>query len=203
MCSFLYNHVGTLVNAWLIEEKHRQCEASPALRTTYRRKSTTFPRSWDGKATQVASSALPLGHLNMRRMPRTHCQMKGAVPSWWCCHTQQVSARTSGGVQKVQHESHLQVRTVTPLSADLGEGPSTNGEAVQGCVMNLLQLQRGLHWWDQKKVGDKVEGAPRSLEERDIGEVCSSWTCMERPCNTPIGGIAIYMYVYLMPFSSY
>ena len=112
MCSFLYNHVGTLVNAWLVEENHRQCKASPTLRTTYRRKNTTFPRSWDGMATQVASSALPLGHLNARRMPRTHFQMKGAVPPWWCCHTQQASARTSGGVQKLRHEGHLQVRTV-------------------------------------------------------------------------------------------
>ena len=31
-------------------------------------------------ATQVASSALPLGHPNVRRMPRTHCRIRGAVP---------------------------------------------------------------------------------------------------------------------------
>ena len=48
-------------------------------------------------------------------------------------------------MQEVQHEGHLQVQTVTLLSADLVEGPSTNGEAVQGRVPNPQQLQQGLH----------------------------------------------------------
>ena len=48
------------------------------------------------------------------------------------------------GVQKIQHEGHLQVWTVTPLSADQGEGPSTYGEVVPGHVPNPLQLWQEL-----------------------------------------------------------
>ena len=39
-----------------------------------------------------------------------------------------------------------------------------------------------------KKIGDEVEGAPGSLQERDTGEVCSSWTCMEGPTHHQVGG---------------
>ena len=61
-----------------------------------------------------------------------------------------------------------QVWTVTPLSTDQGEGPSANGEAVQGRTLNPLQLWQELHWWGQVNAEDQVEGAPRGLPERGL-----------------------------------
>ena len=47
---------------------------------------------------------------------------------------------------EVWNEGDLQGWTVTPPSADQGEGPSANGEEGQGGVANHLQLWQELHW---------------------------------------------------------
>ena len=51
------------------------------------------------------------------------------------------------------------------LDADQGEGCLTNGEAVQGCVLNSMQLWPGLHWGDNQMIGYLDEGAPGCLQK--------------------------------------
>ena len=51
-------------------------------------------------ATKVPSFTLRLALLNVRKTPKT-CHRREAAPLWWCCHTQQASVRTSGGVREV------------------------------------------------------------------------------------------------------
>lgn len=72
-------------------------EASLTHRTTWRRMATTFLRSYGWVAIQSPSSVLlPNHHLGIKRTHGIHHCMRGAVHSWWYCHTQEVSVRASG-----------------------------------------------------------------------------------------------------------
>ena len=51
-----------------------------------------------------------------------------------------------------------------------------------------LQLRPGLHRGDQTETGDKTEGTPRCLRERDDGEVGCSGACVGEPPPDPLRG---------------
>ena len=63
---------------------------------------------------------------------------------------------------------------------ELGPQPTLDG-------VNL-QLRPGLHRGDQTEAGDKAEGTPGCLQERDDGEVSCSGTCVGESPSDRLGG---------------
>ena len=93
------------------------------------------------------------------------------------------------GLQKVRHEGRLKVWSVAPFSADQSEGPSTTGEAVQGRVLNPLQLRQELHRRDQNTVGDQAREHQEACRKGALEKsACSSGACMEGSPHHQVGG---------------
>ena len=86
------------------------------------------------------------------------------------------------GPQKVQVKMEL------PLDVNHGEGHIAHGEAIQGRVLDSLQLWQGLHLGDGEETGDQDEGASRSLQEEGAGKGGNCKTHLENTLPHQMGG---------------
>ena len=104
-------------------------------------------------------------------------------PDWHCVHPlylwRQWGHQTN--LSMFQHRDSFQVRHVYPIDAFQGQGSSSHRATIGGGVQDTLFLWEGLHRWDHVVTGNETQGTSRWLSQTESSELCSCWSCLDRP----------------------